>query len=733
MNVQADPNKIEDLSQQFKRWRRELESSFIQMANVANRTAGSARSSYSEDSGVRSAAYQVERLAQEIQREARELVGRLEEQSRLLYQAAGEYRQLEREAERRLQSTESSRLPTELKRFISRGVLAGSGALGPMSVQMLPAMQQLYRIMDQTSFVRKLMDMLLSKQVAVVHADPMVAEWLRALSEGTPEEKEPARLKLSTIATSLTAIKEAQQEYSVYHYFGRSGYMDEAHVRANEAREKLQALGVDDTYYNEQAKLAGTNLLDSLEACRYNPLKDDGSPMPEQAELLAYIVEVIAKGQVDPLDALQYQLLEEKLRKIASGELPPTHLPDGTLIDENNKWNETTFAYFETYIKHEGMEAPLTHYDSWVKETYGRTKWEGFVKTSGEVTMGFTKGLLTGIIEGIVDTAGLAYQLVVDPQQVGKDMLYAAEYLIQNRELVVEAAKQMYANFESASPEEKAEMIGKVSSILVPGMGVTKAGKAAKVPEALSSVAQVVKTSQAVNVLSDPLKKLKGIDWRTYANSFQDWTKGLQPGRYAVTPEGMFIRIPDETSSVVRRIDAVDGKKIEGMGQASNVGSVVKVGSKTKYTNPAGIELTWVDQHPKNTNRDIDSFLNSSDVGKATEAKVADFIRKDQEVTGFGQKVLKENGEAAGDLDVVTKNAIIEVKASIKAVKEDQFNKLMNVNHDFFFNSEQKKVILYIDKPLTNLRPEHGKMLEDIRKQGVTIVNSLEELKGVLN
>ena len=76
MNVQADPNKIEELSQQFKRWRRELESSYVQMVNVANRTAGSARSSYSEDSGVRSAANQVERLAQEIQREARELVGR---------------------------------------------------------------------------------------------------------------------------------------------------------------------------------------------------------------------------------------------------------------------------------------------------------------------------------------------------------------------------------------------------------------------------------------------------------------------------------------------------------------------------------------------------------------------------------------------------------------------------------------------------------------------------------
>ncbi|SMG11589.1 hypothetical protein [Paenibacillus aquistagni] len=324
MNVQADPNKIEELSQQFKCWRRELESSYVQMVNVANRTAGSARSSYSEDSGVRSAANQVERLAQEIQHEARELVGRLEEQSRLLYQAAGEYRQLEREAERKLQSAESSRLPTELQRFISQGVHAGSGVLAPMSVQILPAMKQLYRIMDQTSFVRKLMDMLLSKQVAVVHADPMVAEWLRTLSGGTPVEKEAARLKLSTIAMSLTAIKEAQQEYSVYHYFGRSGYMDEARVRANEARVKLRALGVDDTYYNEQVKLAGMNLLDSLEACCYNPLKDDGSPMPEQAELLAYIQQAITKGQVDPLDALQYQLLEEKLRKIESGELPPT-------------------------------------------------------------------------------------------------------------------------------------------------------------------------------------------------------------------------------------------------------------------------------------------------------------------------------------------------------------------------------------------------------------------------
>ncbi|ERI09433.1 hypothetical protein HMPREF0083_02479 [Aneurinibacillus aneurinilyticus ATCC 12856] len=53
-------------------------------------------------------------------------------------------------------------------------------------------------------------------------------------------------------------------------------------------------------------------------------------------------------------------------------------------------------------------------------------------------------------------------------------------------------------------------------------------------------------------------------------------------------------------------------------------------------------------------------------------------------------------------------------------------------NHPNFFNPENKKIILYIDKPLANLRPEHVKMLEDIKSQGVTIVNSLEDLKEVL-
>ncbi|WP_440116648.1 hypothetical protein [Paenibacillus sp. QZ-Y1] len=68
------------------------------------------------------------------------------------------------------------------------------------------------------------------------------------------------------------------------------------------------------------------------------------------------------------------------------------------------------------------------------------------------------------------------------------------------------------------------------------------------------------------------------------------------------------------------------GKAEPGKGKEGNVGSIVRDGNKTKYTNPAGNELTFVDQHPKNIDRDVVNFLKSRDVGKATEAKVVYFI-----------------------------------------------------------------------------------------------------------
>ncbi|MGG4192231.1 hypothetical protein SAMN04488689_101584 [Paenibacillus sp. cl6col] len=98
-----------------------------------------------------------------------------------------------------------------------------------------------------------------------------------------------------------------------------------------------------------------------------------------------------------------------------------------------------------------------------------------------------------------------------------------------------------------------------------------------------------------------------------------------------------------------------------------------------------------------------------------------------------GQQVKKADNSLAGDLDVVTKDEIIEVKKSIKAITDiEQFDKYVNPNNGSYFNPHQKKVILYIEKPLTNVHPNDLKKLQKIKSKGVTIVNSLDELKEAL-
>ncbi|WP_240343132.1 hypothetical protein [Paenibacillus sp. ALJ109b] len=174
------------------------------------------------------------------------------------------------------------------------------------------------------------------------------------------------------------------------------------------------------------------------------------------------------------------------------------------------------------------------------------------------------------------------------------------------------------------------------------------------------------------------------------------------------------------------------GKPESGKGTDAYIGSIVKDGNKTKYTNPAGNQLTWVDQHPKNISRDIKSFVDSPNIGKATEGKVAKLVSEQKEVIGFGQKVQREDKTPAGDFDVLTKDEIIEVKASAGALKVDQIEKYTNVDHKDFLNSENRKVIVYIEEPLINLAPEQLQKLNKIKDMGAIIVNSDEELRGVL-
>ncbi|MDZ7933839.1 MAG: hypothetical protein U5M51_02460 [Emticicia sp.] len=99
-------------------------------------------------------------------------------------------------------------------------------------------------------------------------------------------------------------------------------------------------------------------------------------------------------------------------------------------------------------------------------------------------------------------------------------------------------------------------------------------------------------------------------------------------------------------------------------------------------------------------------------------------------LTAYSQKILTN----IGDLDAGTANAMIEVKAGFGSVKEDQLGKFLNSDHPSFCNPFNKKIILYIDEPLSNANQAQINMINRIKAQrgkngeSITVVYTLTEL-----
>ena len=144
------------------------------------------------------------------------------------------------------------------------------------------------------------------------------------------------------------------------------------------------------------------------------------------------------------------------------------------------------------------------------------------------------------------------------------------------------------------------------------------------------------------------------------------------------------------------------------------------------------ILIKWSEQTAGDISNSISAAKNSGNLGKISEAKVAEFIQQEGiSIEGYALEIKRANNTVAGDIDVLTNNALIEVKNSFGSWsgKKDQVNKFVKSLNDDFMNPYNKKVILYIEQPLSAL--DKSSILNYI-PTNVTLVNSLNELKVVL-
>ncbi|MEK4043779.1 hypothetical protein NSU18_08945 [Paenibacillus sp. FSL H8-0048] len=221
--------------------------------------------------------------------------------------------------------------------------------------------------------------------------------------------------------------------------------------------------------------------------------------------------------------AEQIRELERQVAEYKRLHGPPMTLPDGTPITAENKENETTYAYFRDKIydpnKHTG--AVYTAYYSWAEDTYGMTKWRKLVVQADQVTQAFVGGLIKSTVMGVVDTAKFAFDFVIDPEKTTQETIDKVNYLVSHPEVLVDAAKAMYHDFNEGTPEQKAEMLGNAASILVPGVPIAKTGVVGKVADAVMDP-----LTDAVKKVPDALKHWNFPGTNPYPNRLNPATPG---------------------------------------------------------------------------------------------------------------------------------------------------------------------------------------------------------------
>jgi hypothetical protein len=278
------------------------------------------------------------------------------------------------------------------------------------------------------------------------------------------------------------------------------------------------------------------------------------------------------------------------------------------------------------------------------------------------------------------------------------------------------------------------------------------------IPDPLGNLGKIItKGMGKLKALSKPLREKIGSTFGKSNKPNRSGNKAdFDPNKHKLN-KAQLQKLNDDLADNKALKDAMDGKPelvdtwkkldeggVEKMGEAIGKATdkdkwiadfkkgVVRNGNKAEYVNPSGNKLSWTDQHPSSLNQSIKDAVKSGNPGKAVEGKVGDFLQKQgKDIEGFGLKIKNQtSNNVAGDIDVMTKNSIIEVKKNISSFKKGQVDKFTDNSLANFLNPQGKKAILYIDEPLSAL--DKASILSKI-PSNVTLVNSLDELINVLD
>ncbi|MEK3794615.1 hypothetical protein MKX42_23000 [Paenibacillus sp. FSL R7-0204] len=509
MQQQVDIKRMLEQEQGLKRLNRILEEQVTGMDRSVGGQVRSVQAAYPE-SYVQSPSREAVRLLQELAREAQSLSDRIERKQSALRWAAGQYQAAETKAQSLVHATRAftwKQAGSMFSRWL-QGV-RDQAARGIQNVLRHPP--TLSRMIQD--LLRNVRDASVDRQLQSFAADAVISELFRQRESGSLAEQQQAREQLSKIAEALREIGRSQAAYSVYEKYGNKTYMKSANEHAEHQRELLQKLGVDPGFY-AKTDLRTQYKGSPLSACTYNPLLTDGSAVPASDELrfaiaLGLVNEKYrewAKSNYNDIEAavIRAEQIRELERQVAEYKRlhgPPMTLPDGTPITAENKENETTFAYFKDKVydpsKHTG--AVYTAYYAWAEETYGMTEWRKIVVQADQVTQAFVGGLIKSTVMGVVDTAKFAFDFVIDPEKTTQETIDKVNYLVNHPEILVDAAKAMYHDFNEGTPEQKAEMLGNAASILVPGVPIAKSGMVGKLADAV------------MDPLTDAVKKVPDV------------------------------------------------------------------------------------------------------------------------------------------------------------------------------------------------------------------------------